>query len=351
MRPYSLLLAGMAVAVGGLASGPADAQELPETEIAVIGAIGIHPQYKSYEVPFWTNQIKEKSGGRIAATVRPWTEMGLKGPEVLRLVQRGNFQIGTVNLPYNAGESALLEGHDLPGLAPTSEDFKAVSASWREPLAAHLKDRFGVDLLAMFSYSAQVLYCRDEFDSLADIKGRRVRVSGAAQAKFVEALGGSGINVSFGEVHQALDRGVVDCAITGAYSGYSAKWYESANYISPIAVNWGVQVMVANQDAWGDFDPAVRSFLSEQIATLEPRLVELAERETRDGILCNTTGPCATGEPGGMTLVEPKEEDSAVLERVLEQSVLPDFARRCGEDCTATWNATIGSVVGLTAGE
>lgn len=351
MKRYPVLLTAAAVAIGGLASGAAPAQELPETEIAVIGAIGIHPQYKSYEEPFWRDQVPAQSGGRIAVTIRPWTEMGLKGPEVLRLIQRGNFQLGTVNLPYNAGESALVEGHDLPGLAPTSADFKAVSAAWREPLAQHLKDRFGVDLLAMFSYSAQVLYCRDEFKSLADISGRKVRVSGAAQAKFVEALGGSGINVNFGEVHQALDRGVVDCAITGAYSGYSAKWHESANYISPLAVNWGVQAMVANQDAWQAFDPAVRSFLTAQIATLQPRLVELAERETREGILCNTSGPCASGEPGGMTLVEPTEEDAAILERVLEQSVLPDFARRCGEECTATWNATVGKVAGLKAGE
>lgn len=333
--------------LGLFGASQAAAQDLPQTNLSVIGAIGIHPQYTQYERPFWIDQIKENSKGKIVATIKPWTEMGLKGPEVLRLVQRGNFQIGTVNLPYNAGESAFVEGHDLPGLAPTINDLKAVTAAWRPLLSEHLEKRFGVKVLAMFSYSAQVLYCRNKFDSLADIKGRKVRVSGAAQANFVEALGGSGINVNFGEVQQALERGVVDCAITGAYSGYNAKWYEGSKFISSIAVNWGAQAMVANVEAWNKLSPAVRDFLTREIKTLEARVVDLAERETEAGIACNSVGPCETGKPGGMTVVKATPADAATLRSVLEKAVLIDFAKRCGAECTAAWNATVGKVVGI----
>lgn len=350
MRMHRLVLAASAAMLGSLLGVTAAvAEDLPQTNLSVIGAIGIHPQYLQYEKPFWTDQIKADSNGKVIATIKPWTEMGLKGPEVLHLVQRGNFQIGTVNLPYNAGESAMVEGHDLPGLAPTIDDLKAVTAAWRKPLAEHLEKRFGVKVLALFSYSAQVLYCRDKFESLSDLKGRKVRVSGAAQANFVQALGGNGINVNFGEVQQALDRGVVDCAITGAYSGYSAKWYEASKYISPLAVNWGVQAVVANLDAWNKLDPKVQQFLLKEIKTLEDRVVELAGRETETGIACNTTGPCASGKPAGMTLVKPTAADKATLKSVLEKAVLPDFAKRCGADCTTTWNDTIGKVVGIKA--
>lgn len=343
-------LTGLALAIATLlAPAPAPAQDLPQTKLSVLGAIGIHPQYQEYEKPFWTDQIKERSGGRVTATIKPWTEMGLKGPEVLRLVQRGTFQIGTVNLPYNAGDAAIVEGHDLPGLAPTMADFKAVTEAWRGPLSEALEKNFGVKVLAMFSYSAQVLYCRDKFERIADIKNRKVRVSGASQANFVKALGGSGINVSFGEVQQALDRGVVDCAITGAYSGYSAKWHESGKFISPLAVNWGAQAIVANNDAWKKFSPKLQAFLIEEIKTLEKRVVELAERETRTGILCNTAGPCESGKPGGMSLIEQHASDPDTLKQALGQVVLPDFADRCGKECTATWNATVGKVVNLKA--
>jgi TRAP-type C4-dicarboxylate transport system substrate-binding protein len=315
----------------------------------VIGAIGIHPQYTDFEKPFWTEQIKEKSGGKVTATIKPWTEMGLKGPEVLRLVQRGTFQIGTVNLPYNAGETAFVEGHDLPGLAPAMSDLKKVTAAWRGPLSDALEKNFGVKVLAMFSYSAQVLYCRDKFERMADLKGRKVRTSGAAQANFVKALGGSGINVNFGEVQQALDRGVVDCAITGAYSGYSSKWFEAAKFISPTAITWGAQAVVANKEAWDKLPASVRDFIATELKGFEQRVVDLAERETQTGIACNTSGPCATGQPGRMTLVEPKPEDAAALKQALHTVVLPDFAKRCGPACTAAWNDTVGKVTQLKA--
>jgi TRAP-type C4-dicarboxylate transport system substrate-binding protein len=350
MKVQRFIFAASAALIGGLLGVSATmAEEMPETNLSVIGAIGIHPQYLQYEKPFWTDQIKADSNGKVTATIKPWTEMGLKGPEVLHLVQRGNFQIGTVNLPYNAGESATVEGHDLPGLAPTIDDLKAVTAAWRKPLSDNLEQRFGVKVLALFSYSAQVLYCRDKFESLSDLKGRKVRVSGAAQANFVQALGGNGINVNFGEVLQALDRGVVDCAITGAYSGYSAKWYEASKYISPLAVNWGVQAVVANLEAWNKLDPKVQQFLLKEIKTLEDRVVDLAARETQTGIACNTDGPCESGKPGGMKLVKPTAEDSKTLKSVLEKAVLPDFAKRCGADCTSTWNATVGKVVKIQA--
>jgi len=347
MKTFTRILAA---GVGALAvSATANAQNLTPTQLSVIGAIGFHPQYRDYEEPFWTKTIKEKSGGSVSIAIKPWTEMGLKGPEVLRLVQRGTFQIGTVNLNYNAGDDAAVEAHDLPGLAPTIDDMRKVTAAWRGPFVEKMKKDFGVTPLAMFNYSAQVLYCRDKFEKLADIKGRKVRTSGAAQANFVKALGGSGINVAFGEVHQALDRGVVDCAITGAYSGYSAKWYEASKYISPIAVNWGAQTVIANNEAWNKIPEAVRNFLTKEIENFEKAVMDLAERESRTGILCNTTGPCETGAPGGMILVEVKPEDQETLQRVLREAVLPDFARRCGKACVEAWNGTVGKAVGLEA--
>ncbi|MGE0154996.1 MAG: TRAP transporter substrate-binding protein [Reyranellaceae bacterium] len=343
---FGLLLGA---AVLGLSGAAVQAQDLPETKLSVVGAIGIHPQYQNYEKPFWTDRIAQRSNGKVTVAVKPWTELGLKGPEVLKLVQRGNFQIGTVNLPYNSGESAFVDAHDLPGLAPGFDDLKKVTAAWRPVLSEVLEKEFGVKVLAMFSYSAQVLYCRDEFRSIADIKGRKVRTSGAAQANFVESLGGAGINVNFGEVQQALDRGVIDCAITGAYSGYSAKWYESSKFVSPLAINWGVQAVVANIAAWNKLDPKVRDFIAAEIKTFEGEVVALAERETKTGILCNADGPCETGKPGGMKVVNPTPEDSAILKRSLETAVLPDFAKRCGAECTTKWNATVGTAVNMKA--
>ncbi|MFD1378293.1 hypothetical protein [Fodinicurvata halophila] len=48
-----------------------------------------------------------------------------------------------------------------------------------------------------------------------------------------------------------------------------------------------------------------------------------------------------------MTLVEPTEEDSETARRVLEETVLPEWVDRAGEDWAERWNETVGETVGV----
>ena len=50
-----------------------------------------------------------------------------------------------------------------------------------------------------------------------------------------------------------------------------------------------------------------------------------------------------------MTLVQPQAADFTERERVLREFVLKRWAGRCGPECTAEWNATIGKTVGIEA--
>jgi uncharacterized protein YjeT (DUF2065 family) len=67
---------------------------LPKTHLRVVGSISSLTQYKDYEIPFWTKQLAEKSGGAVTAEIKGFNEMGLKGPEVLRLMGQGVMEIG-----------------------------------------------------------------------------------------------------------------------------------------------------------------------------------------------------------------------------------------------------------------
>ena len=104
-----------------------------------------------------------------------------------------------------------------------------------------------------------------------------------------------------------------------------------------------------NLQTWERLDPAVREVLQREITALEDRIWEAADAETQAGIACNTGGSCEFGEPAEMTLVEVSPEDFEILARVLQQDVVPAWADRCGADCVAGWNETVGSVVGFSA--
>ena len=52
-------------------------------------------------------------------------------------------------------------------------------------------------------------------------------MQGTSQGDLVEALGGvGGVTIPFAEVLTALQRGTVDCGITGTMPAYKAGWHQ-----------------------------------------------------------------------------------------------------------------------------
>ena len=294
----SLLLAANAFAQDKVA-------DLPKTQIQVVGALSNLTLYQNFEQPFWTKTVPELSNGQVTATIKGFNEMGLKGPEIMRLLGQGIIPIGTSTLAYFASDNPINEAIDLAGLAPDAETAKKVTEAYT-PAYEAFYGKNNVKVLGFSSYPAQVLFCNATINGLADIKGKKVRTSSRTQAEFVEALGGSSVTMSFGEVVPALQNGVVDCAITGSMSGYSAKWYEVSTHLNAMPINWNQQIHAANKAYWNKLDPKVQDFLQKNLNIMFGQIWEAAAKETQEGYDCNT-GAAACTQPvkGKMKLVEP----------------------------------------------
>lgn len=348
--------AGAMIAAGAtaaLAAGHASKDKpdgvIPETEISVIGNVSVTTQFRDIQKPFWEKTIPALTGGKVKVNFKGWNEMGLKGPEGFRLAQRGQTQFATFQLGHVSGEAAINDVTDLAGMSPTIEDFQKATMAFRPTLEKFYEENFGLKILTMQSFQAQILYCRDEVKGLADLKGRKVRASGISQSDFLGALGASGIPMSFGEVQQGLQKGVIDCALTGTLGGYSAKWYEGAKYLYTLPVNFASGVLVVNIEAWNALDADVRQIIEGQMRSHEDEMWALNRAEGELGINCNTTGPCTEGEPGGMVRVDASAADLKLLREIMLETVLPRWAERCGNDCAVDFNNTIGKVNGLSA--
>ena len=320
-----------------------------DTELNVIGNVSVTTQFKTLQKPFWTKKIPEASGGKIKVNFKGWNEMGLKGPEGLRLLMKGQTQVASFQLGHVSGEHPINDTTDLAGMSPTINDFAKVTAAFRPVLEEFYRDKFGVKILTMQSFQAQILYCRDELKGLADMKGRKVRSSGVSQSDFLSAIGASAIPMSFTEVQQGLQKGVIDCAITGTLGGYSAKWWEGAKYLYTLPINFAAGVTAVNIKAWNAMDASDRKVIEDRVQAHEKAMWDLNRSEGEMGILCNTTGPCPEGNPGGMVRVDPSPEDLSLLKQIMLETVLPRWAKRCGSSCAKQFNNTIGKVNGLTA--
>ncbi|MFJ1298682.1 TRAP transporter substrate-binding protein [Pseudomonadota bacterium AL_CKDN230030165-1A_HGKHYDSX7] len=342
------VLIAAALAIG--AASAAQAQDLPKTQLKIVGGLSNLTAYNDYEKPFWTKTIPEQSKGQVTAEIKGFNEMGLKGPELMRLMSQGVIEFGTATLSYFASDNPINEAIDLAGLAPDVKTAREVTDAF-EPVYARLYgEGANVKLLGISTYPAQVLFCNATITGLADIKGKKVRTSSRTTAEFVEALGGTSVTMAFGEVVPALQNKVVDCAITGSLSGYSAKWYEVSTHLYALPINWNQQIHAVNQKAWDKLDPKVRTFLQAQVKGLVDQIWEAAARQTQEGYDCNTgAAACTQAVKGKMVLVQPTDADRALLKKVLNDAVLPKWAARCSAQCVKDFNETIGTKIGLQA--
>lgn len=337
-----LVMAGSAVAQEKVA-------DLPKTQLTVVGGLSNLTAYQNFEHPFWTKTIPELSEGKVTATIKGFNEMGLKGPEILRLIGQGVIPFGTATLAYFASDNPINEAIDLAGLAPDIKTAHDVTNAFA-PVYQKFYEKNNIKVLGFSTYPAQVLFCNAKITSLADIKGKKVRTSSRTTAEFVQALGGTSVTIPFGEVVPALQNGVVDCGITGSMSGYSAKWYEVSTHLYALPINWNQQIHAANLASWNKLDPKVQDFLQKNITAMTAKIWEAAGKETQEGYDCNTgAAACPLPVKGKMVLVEPTDADRALLKKITAETVVPKWAARCSAECVKDFNDTIGKVVGITA--
>ena len=157
--------------------------------------------------------------------------------------------------------------------------------------------------------------------------------------------------MSFSEVPQSLQRGVVDCAITGSLSGYSAGWGEVSKYIYPLPIGgWDYVIGVMSMSTWNKLSKEQQSKLETLIAEkLETPGWEVTAKETKEGIDCLTGKECPHGTALNLTEVAVTDEAKMQVQQVLVDSVLPALAKKVKPETITTWNNTIGKVIGVEA--
>lgn len=75
----------------------------------------------------------------------------------------------------------------------------------------------GMKVLApAFTGGINGIYCSEPKRDLASLDGAQVRISGSAHSAEAKALGMSPVSLDYAEVYEALQRGVLDCAFSGA---------------------------------------------------------------------------------------------------------------------------------------
>ncbi|RAI59772.1 TRAP transporter substrate-binding protein [Roseicella frigidaeris] len=345
LRRAAALLLGLGL-LGGL---PAAAED-PPIRIKVVGGLASVSQYVRYEEPFWTERLPGLTNGRVQAEIAPFDRSGIRGQEMLQLIRLGVVPFGTVLLALAAADEPELNALDLPMLNPDIATLRQTERLWRPRLEQLLRERYGVRLLAIYTYPAQVMFCQKPFGGLSDLAGRRVRVSSVGQSELMEALGATPVVTPFASIVPSIRTGIVHCAITGTLSGNAIGLQEVTTHVSRTAISWGTSIFAANERAWMALPEAAREAIQQGLAGLQQEIWEGAAQETEEGLLCNAGRPgCIAGTRGQMTVVEDRPDEQRRRLQWITDTVLPAWVQRCGADCAETWNSIMGKARGVYA--
>jgi TRAP-type C4-dicarboxylate transport system substrate-binding protein len=338
------IMSGLAMLGGGCTDRNTDADGRPTAHIHVIGSATNSNIFQALEEPFWTQQLPEASDGRISVDIRSIQETGLKSPQIARLLGAGALDAAYGDFASVAGDVREL---DLAGVFTDLETMHKAADAYK-PVIDRIFNQHGVKLLGLFPFPEFAFFCAGDVRSLEDLKGRKVRVTVESMADFIQQVGGVPVAIPFPDVVPALQTGVVDCAITGTYTGNKAGWGEVTDSLFTLPIGTGVSFYGYSTRNWLELDPTLRALVEAEFARFENAAWDLTKKQTRMGINCSTgQDECIGGRPGHMALSPPSDPDVARARRIAQDVVIPSWARRCGRRCVTDWNATVGLVVGI----
>lgn len=347
-RSVFALLVGLMIGPALLGGTPAQAED--PIRLRVVGGLADVSQFVRYEQPFWRDRIASATNGRITAEIAPFDRSGIRGQEMLSLLRLGVVSFGTALLAVVSTEEPEFNAIDLPAVNPDIGALRRSVAAFRGHLTETLRERYEVELLGVYTYPAQVVFCRRPFSSLSDLTGRRVRTSSVGQSEMFTALGATPVLIPFADIVSAMRSGVVECAVTGTLSGNDIGLHEVTSHVHSLAITWGLSIFGANLGTWKALPEWARDTLRQEVAKLEADIWDAADRETGEGLACNSGQPnCQNGRRGSMVVVPVSEADQQRRRQLLTETVLPGWVRRCGTDCVEAWNKTLAPILNIRA--
>lgn len=226
-------LTAAALLTGLLAGfGPARAQ----TEI--IGSIWFpdtHPLTK-YGYLDWSKQVEAASKGQVK--IKVFTGTALLPPNA----HLSGLRDGVAQITYHAGTYTPA---DLPednvvatlgiGLKNNIATAAAVSDFYMNDAA--MRDMFRrnkIVFLGGYATPPYVLMCRTKVETLADIKGKKIRMPGAVHAEWAKAVGAVPVNVASSEMFTGLEKGQLDCAANAANDMKSRSLWDVAKHVADL---------------------------------------------------------------------------------------------------------------------
>jgi TRAP-type C4-dicarboxylate transport system substrate-binding protein len=200
----------------------------------------------------WMKMVQERTQGKVEIT--PYYAAALAPPpQSFNSAVSGIADIAEGIAYATPGRFPLTETVMLPelGLESSLSCSKALWEIYKK--FPKIKDEYaGVKMLWLHVTPAVKLITRNKpVRTLQDLKGMKIRVSGATAAKVGKALGFTPVSMDIGDVYLGLEKGVLDGVALPNEILVSRRIAEVSKYVTDIDLGHDTFFVVMNEGTWG----------------------------------------------------------------------------------------------------
>lgn len=220
--------------------------------------------------------VKERSNGEIVIDVKFGGVLGQGEKEVVEQVQFGALDMARISISPVTEFVPALEAFGLPYIWKSQESmWKVLKGDIGARLLKEVENYKFYGLCYYESGARSFYNSKKEITKVEDLKGLKIRVqSSQLMLDLVNVLGANATPIAFGEVYDAISKGVVDGAENNWPSYESTAHYEVAKFYTLDMHTRVPEILIASKIA---FD---KKLTPEQIA-----LVMQAAKDTQDYVI------------------------------------------------------------------
>jgi len=223
-------------------------------------------------------KLEKETGGRIKFQMFPGSVLGGE-KEMIEQTQVGAIQILRTSLGPVGPVVPEVDVFNMPFVFRDVAHMRAVIDG---PIGQELLDKISASPakmigLAWMDGGARSLYTKKPVRKPEDLKGQKIRMMG--NPLFVDtmnAMGGNGISMGYGEVFSALQTGVIDGAENNPPSLFTANHYRAgAKYYTQTNHLIIPEILVMSKVTWDKLSPADQALVKKEAreAQLEQRVL------------------------------------------------------------------------------
>ena len=294
---------------------------------------------------FLIPNVAKRTNDQLIINLTSFPELGISGADNMTLIRDGTLDIAEIYTGYVAGEVPALEIQSLWGMFKDHKAQYDATTVLTPDLEQMIADESGGSPIITHNWYVgidQFFFCSEALTTPEDFKGKKTRSHGAAISDWIEGMGAEAQFVAFAEVYTALERGILDCGVTGADPAYGQRWYEVTTHMNGFLVSLFNDNVVMNAANFEKLPPDLQAILIEEGAKHELEALRLAAIQNEVGIIKN--------ENAGLEKVLFSEELQALSDQAVLNNVVPGWINRVGnldDPIFDIFNEKITPIVGI----